>query len=60
MLREFAIFLIVLGLIFTGIGGILDMTGKDDLKISKKHFWNDGTYVTVLAVALLLLDKKTI
>ncbi len=60
MLREFAIFLIVLGLIFTGIGGILDMTKKDDLKISKQHFWNDGTYVTVLAVALLLLDKKTI
>lgn len=55
MLRDFAIFLIVLGIIFTSIGGILDISGKDDLKISKKHFWNDGTYVTILAVALLLL-----
>jgi hypothetical protein len=56
MLREFAIFLIILGMIFTAIGGILDMTKQDDLKISKRHFWNDGTYITVLAVALLLLD----
>lgn len=58
MLREIAIFLIILGMIFTAIGGILDMTKKDNLVISKKHFWNDGTYVTILAVALLLIDKK--
>jgi hypothetical protein len=56
MLREFSILLIVLGILFTSIGGILDMLGKEDVKISKRHFWNDGTYVTVLAVALLLLD----
>jgi hypothetical protein len=58
MLKEIAIFLIFLGMIFTAIGGILDMTNKDNLLISKKHFWNDGTYLTILAVALLLLDKK--
>jgi hypothetical protein len=57
MMREFAIFLIILGIIFTSIGGIMDMLGKDNMVISKKHFWNDGTYVTVLAVALLLLQK---
>jgi Na+/H+ antiporter NhaB len=57
MMREFAIFLIILGIIFTSIGGIMDMIGKDNMVISKKHFWNDGTYVTVLAVALLLLQK---
>lgn len=58
MIRELAIFLIILGVIFTGMGGVMDMTGKDELKISKKHFWNDGTYVTILAVALLLLNKS--
>lgn len=58
MLREFSIFLIVIGIIFTLIGGILDLSGKDDLKITKNHFWNDGTYVTILAVALLLLENK--
>jgi hypothetical protein len=57
MMREFAIFLIILGIIFTSIAGIMDMLGKDNMVISKKHFWNDGTYVTILAVALLLLQK---
>lgn len=57
MIRELAIFLIALGIIFTSIGGVMDMTGKENMVISKKHFWNDGTYVTVLAVALLLLNK---
>lgn len=60
MLKEISIFLIIVGVIFTGIGGMLDMTGKDELKIgrlriSKKHFWSDGEYLTLLAIALLSL-----
>ena len=58
MIREFAIFLIILGVIFTSIGGVMDMLDKDRINnISKRHFWNDGTYITVLAIALLLLQK---
>ena len=60
MLKEIAVFLIILGVIFTATGGILDVTGKDEVKIgsltiSKKHFWNDGEYLTLLAIALLSL-----
>lgn len=58
MLREIAIFLIILGMIFTATGGILDIMNKDHLPISKEHLWNDGTYLTVFAIALLLIDKK--
>ena len=58
MIREFAIFLVILGVIFTMIGGIIDMSGKKDITISKNHLWNDGTYVTLLAIAILLLNKQ--
>lgn len=60
MLNQFAIFLIILGIILTSIGGILDITNKNTIKISKNHFWNDGIYVTLLAIALLLISKKNI
>lgn len=50
--------LIGLSLLFMGIGGILDMTGKDRwLGISKHHFWNDGLYLLVLVIALNLFIK---
>ena len=60
MLKEIAIFLIILGIVFATIGGILDITGKDEFKIksltiTKKHFWSDGEYLTLLAIALLSL-----
>lgn len=40
----------------------MDITGRDQvdilsLKVSKQHFFSDGTYVTVLAIALLVLSK---
>lgn len=63
MIRELSIFLIILGIILTSIGGVLDITQKEDINIgnihiSKKHFWTDGTYLTVLAIALLLLNMS--
>ena len=63
MIQSLAIFLIILGMIFTGIGGFMDITGKDQveifsLKISKQHLFSDGTYVTVLAISLLILSKN--
>ena len=63
MIKTLAIFLIILGIIFTGIGGFMDITGRDQveifsLKVSKQHFFSDGTYVTVLAIALIILSKN--
>ncbi len=62
MLKELSIFLIIFGIIFTSIGGFIDMSGKNEVRIgsihiSKGHVWSDGTYVTLLAIALLLLNK---
>lgn len=38
------------------------MSGKNEVRIgsihiSKGHVWSDGTYVTLLAISLLLLNK---
>ena len=65
MIRALSIFLIILGAVLTGTAGYMDIKSKDEIhisnmpniKISKKHLFSDGTYVTVLAVALLLLSK---
>ncbi len=57
MIREIAIFLITLSIIFTSLGGYTDMTGKDKLfGISKYHFWNDGLYLAELSIALILIS----
>jgi uncharacterized membrane protein len=59
-IKVFSIFLIILGIILTSIAGYMDVKEKNEinvfsLHISKDHLFNDGTYVTVLAIALLML-----
>ena len=62
-MKALAILLILIGMIFTGVGGYMDITGKDEiniksLKITKKHLLNDGIYVTILAIALLVFSQN--
>lgn len=54
-LRNLAIFVFVASLLMTGLGGSLDMirTGQ----ITRKHAWNDGLYLAIVAVFLLLLSR---
>lgn len=41
---------------FTGLGGLMDMSGqKNWYGITKKHAWNDGLYLLVLAILVFLL-----
>lgn len=44
--------LVFLGILFTMIGGMMDMTGQDKIfeSISKQHFWNDGLCLILLAI----------
>lgn len=62
-IKVLSILLILLGFVLTSVAGYMDVTGKDEinllsLKISKNHLFNDGTYVTVLAIAILLLSSS--
>lgn len=51
MLRQF-----IVSLIATGIGGTVDLlrTGT----ISREHAWNDGVYMVLVAIFLLMLSRR--
>ncbi len=56
-LRIVAIVMISIALLMTGIGGLLDIV-KSDYKISREHAWNDGMFLVLVAISVLLLDMK--
>ena len=50
--------LVVMSILMTGAGGILDMLGLSFMKLSSAHAWNDGLYLLVLAIFLFLVWKS--
>lgn len=54
-LRYAAILAFGLALLFTGIGGWSNMLGKA-LVITEQHAWNDGLFLMMVAIFLLLLS----
>ena len=54
-LRYAAILAFVLALVLTGIGGWSNMLGKA-LVITEQHAWNDGLFMMMVAIFLLLLS----
>ncbi len=54
-LRYAAILAFILALILTGIGGWSNMIGKA-LVITEQHAWNDGLFMMMVAIFLLLLS----
>ncbi len=54
-LRYAALFTFVVALILTGIGGWSNMLGKA-LVITEQHAWNDGLFMMLVAIFLLLLS----
>ncbi len=46
---------LILSLLLTGVGGLLDMFGWDKLLLfTKEHAWHDGLYLLILTGVLLL------
>jgi hypothetical protein len=41
----------------TGLGGALDMT-CNNWEITRQHLWNDGLFLGVIAIAVLLWDLR--
>jgi len=56
-LRIVAMLMIGIALFMTGVGGLLDII-KSNYTISKEHAWNDGMFLVLVAIAVLLLDMK--
>ncbi len=54
-LRYAAILAFVIALVLTGIGGWSNMLGKA-LVITEQHAWNDGLFMMMVAIFLLLLS----
>lgn len=55
ILRTLAIIALVLSLVATGSAGLQDVLATQT--ISRQHGWNDGQYLALVAIALLLLAK---
>ena len=53
-LKLAAIVLLVVAVLMTGLGGLIDIV-RNDFRITREHSWNDGLFLVVLAIALLLL-----
>lgn len=54
-LRYAAVLAFIFALILTGLGGWSNMTGRP-LLITEKHAWNDGLFMMIAAIFLLLLS----
>ncbi len=55
VLRFAAIFAMVMAILFTGLGGVSNMIGTS-LLLTEKHAWNDGIFMAIVAIFLLLLS----
>lgn len=46
----------LLALVLTGLGGWSDMLGRNFL-VTKQHAWNDGIFMMLVALFLLMLAR---
>ncbi len=48
----------LVSLVSTGVGGMADMLrNRDGLVISREHAWNDGIYMILAAIFVLLVSR---
>ena len=50
--------LLTVAVIMTALGGTLDITEKNGITISKAHAWNDGIFLVVFAIALIVFWRS--
>jgi hypothetical protein len=50
--------LLMVSVTLVALGGLSDMTGYRFFGISRDHYWNDGMYLAVLAIAVHVLYRK--
>ena len=48
------VLVLVIAVLMTGFGGLLDMS-QNKFQFTERHAWNDGLFLAVVAIALILL-----
>ena len=56
-LQTAAVILLTIAFILTGFAGMMDMS-YNQFQITRQHAWNDGLFLGIIAIALLLFDMK--
>ena len=56
-LQTVAIICLAIAFLMTGLGGALDMT-CNNWEITRQHLWNDGLFLGMIAIAVLLWDLR--
>ncbi len=52
-MKTITFILLIMALLFTAVGGMMDITKKDSIGfLSKSHVWNDGLILLLLAILL--------
>jgi len=52
-----SVFLLLLSVVLSMIGGWCDITNKRFLGMSREHYWTDATYLAVLASSVHFILK---
>lgn len=55
-LQVASVVLLLVAAILTGLGGGLDMM-RHEYRLTKRHIWNDGLFLGIVAVFVLLWDS---
>jgi hypothetical protein len=56
-LQTAAVILLAVAFILTGFAGLMDMS-YNEFQITRQHAWNDGIFLGLVAIAVLMFDKK--
>lgn len=56
-LRQIAVVILIIAVLMTSVGGLTDFL-QNDYRITKRHAWNDGIFLVMFAIALILLDMR--
>lgn len=56
-LQTAAVILLVVAFLLTGFAGLMDMS-YNEFQITRQHAWNDGIFLGLVAIVVLLFDRK--
>jgi hypothetical protein len=56
-LEKAAVVLLVIAFLLTGMAGMMDMT-YNKFQLTRQHLWNDGLFLGLVAIAVLLFDMR--
>jgi hypothetical protein len=56
-LQTAAVILLVVAFLLTGFAGLMDMS-YNQFQITRQHAWNDGIFLGIVAIFVLILDFK--